>query len=421
MTNTLDRTVNKTAPQNSTLTPIDEALAQILQGMDVVAQSERVPLASALHRVLMNTESAAVDVPGHANSAMDGYALDSRALAGGQTRFQVSQRIPAGRVGTPMAFGTAARIFTGAPIPDGADAVVMQENCTVQGDEITVLQPVQSGENVRRAGSDVVRGSVLFEAGHRLRAPDIGMLAGVGKVDVEVCRPLRVAVLTTGDELVRPGVPLQPGQIYNSNYAMLRALLQGLGHDVIDCGIVADTLAATEATLRSAAANVDCIISSGGVSAGEEDHVRVALENIGKLALWKLAIKPGKPFAFGRIEGKPFFGLPGNPVSAFVNFTLIVRPCLERMSGVVAKPQPQWRLTADFELPESGVRQEYLRVRCDTGSDGETVLRLAGSQSSGVLSSVSHADGLAVVPPFTPVNKGDRLKFIPLSEIVGQV
>ncbi|MDP1931547.1 MAG: molybdopterin molybdotransferase MoeA [Gammaproteobacteria bacterium] len=416
--NSAQPTADQPAPH---LTPIGEALAQILSGISPVAGSERVALADALHRVLLNTEAAAVDVPGFANSAMDGYALDSRALVGGQTRFRISQRIQAGRIGSTLEPGTAARIFTGAPIPAGADAVVMQENCSVQGDEISVLQIVRSGENVRCAGSDVLRDSVLFEAGHRLRAPDIGVLAGVGVVMVEVRRPLRVALLTTGDELVRPGQRLQQGQIYNSNFYMLHALLQGLGHEIVDCGIVADSLAATEQALRSAAADVDCIISSGGVSAGEEDHVRVALEKIGELALWKLAIKPGKPFAFGRVEGKPFFGLPGNPVSAFVNFTLIVRPCLERMSGALVSPGPQWVLAADFELPISGIRQEYLRVRCHPGSDGESVLRLAGSQSSGVLSSVSHADGLAVIPPFTAVGKGDRLKFIPLSEIVGQV
>ncbi len=411
----------KAAQSTSSLTPIDEALAQILRGISPVVGSERVALTDSLHRVLVNTETAVMDVPGYANSAMDGYALDSRTMAAGQTRFRVTQRIPAGCMGVSLDTGTAARIFTGAPIPDGADAVVMQENCTLLGDEITVLHAVQSGENVRPAGSDVVRGSILFEAGHRLRASDIGVLAGVGTVAVEVRRPLRVALLTTGDELVRPGQPVQPGQIYNSNYYMLRALLQGLGHETVDCGIVADSLAATEQALRSAAEDVDCIISSGGVSAGEEDHVRVALEKIGELALWKLAIKPGKPFAFGKIEGKPFFGLPGNPVSAFVNFALIVRPCLERMSGAMAIAEPNWRLAADFELPESGIRQEYPRVRCSAGADGESVLQLAGSQSSGVLSSVSHADGLAVIPPYTAVNRGDRLKFIPLSEIVGRV
>jgi molybdopterin molybdotransferase len=408
-------------PPGSALTSIDTALAQLLSRMATVTDREEVALPQALHRVLAETIHAAIDVPGHANSAMDGYAVNSQTLARGQYRLRVTQRIPAGRVGQALEIGSAARIFTGAPIPPGADAVVMQENCSVVGDEIVVMQAVEAGENVRRAGSDVERGTLLFEAGHRLRAPDIGVLAGVGRETVVVCRPLRVAVLTTGDELVRPGEPLQAGQIYNSNFYMLSTLVQGLGHDVVDCGIVADSLDSTVQALLAAAANADCIISSGGVSAGEEDHVRTALERIGELSLWKLAIKPGKPFAFGQLEGKPFFGLPGNPVSAFVTFALLVRPCLQRLGGARDQAPLQLQLTADFDLPVSGIRQEYLRVCCATDAQGETVLRLAGSQSSGVLSSVSHADGLAIVPPLSAVQRGDKLRFMPLSEIVGQV
>ena len=408
-------------PPGSALTSIDTALAQLLSRMAAVTDREEVALPRALHRVLAETSHAAIDVPGHANSAMDGYAVNSQTLARGQYRLRVTQRIPAGRVGQALAIGSAARIFTGAPIPPGADAVVMQENCSVEGDEIVVMQAVEAGENVRRAGSDVERGTLLFEAGHRLRAPDIGVLAGVGRETVVVCRPLRVAVLTTGDELVRPGEPLQTGQIYNSNFYMLSTLVQGLGHDVVDCGIVADSLDSTVQALLAAAANADCIISSGGVSAGEEDHVRTALARIGELSLWKLAIKPGKPFAFGQLEGKPFFGLPGNPVSAFVTFALLVRPCLQRLGGARDHAPLQLQLTADFDLPVSGIRQEYLRVCCATDAQGETVLRLAGSQSSGVLSSVSHADGLAIVPPLSAVQRGDKLRFMPLSEIVGQV
>ncbi len=401
------------------LTPVDEALTRLLADMAVVAGTETVAIKRSLNRVLAEAVDAPISVPGYDNSGMDGYALDSTAPQ--DVPLRVSQRIAAGSEGEALAKGTVARIFTGAPLPPGADAVVMQENCVRDGDELRILQRVAAGENVRRAGSDVQRGARLFEAGHRLRAPDVGMLAGVGMAWVEVRAPLRVALLTTGNELVRPGQVLAPGQIYNSNFYTLRALLRSLGHEILDCGIVPDSLAATEEALRAAAENTDCIISSGGVSAGEEDHVRHALERAGELTLWKLAIKPGKPFACGRIAGKPFFGLPGNPVSAIVNFALIVKPCLERLGGVRVEPPIPWKLPAGFTLPGSGVRQEYLRVRVDRESEGMPALRLTGNQGSGILSSVSHCDGLAVVPPHTAVSVGDWLRFIPLSEIVGPV
>jgi len=245
------------------------------------------------------------------------------------------------------------------------------------------------------------------------------MLAGVGLQALTVRRALRVAVLTTGNELVRPGQPLQAGQIYNSNFYTVSSLLQGLGHEVLDCGIVTDTLKATEQALLDAAQGADCIISSGGVSVGEEDHVRTALQNVGELSVWKLAIKPGKPFAFGTIANKAFFGLPGNPVSAFVNFVLVLRPCLARLSGLIEPPAIPWYLPADFEMETTGVRQEYLRVHCVHSACVAPVLRLTGSQSSGVLSSVSHSDGLAIVPPKTAVKRGEMLRFLPLNEIVG--
>lgn len=404
---------------STTLTPIDQALTQILAGLSPVVGQESVPISAALNRVLAQSIHAPIAVPGYDNSAMDGYAINSSDLRAGNKQFAISQRIIAGSVGQALKRTTAARIFTGAPLPEGADAVVMQENCRVEGDNVSVEIPVESGENVRRAGADVQKGELLFPAGHRLRAPDIGMLAGVGLQTLSVGRALRVAILTTGNELVRPGQALKAGQIYNSNFYTVSSLLQGLGHEVLDCGIVTDTLHATEQALLAAAQSADCIISSGGVSVGEEDHVRNALQNVGELSFWKLAIKPGKPFAFGTIANKPFFGLPGNPVSAFVNFVLVLRPCLARLSGLIEPPTIPWHLPAGFEIETTGERQEYLRVKCVHSAQSAPILQLSGSQSSGVLSSVSHSDGLAIVPPKTTVKRGDLLRFLPLSEIVG--
>ncbi|KKO05316.1 gephyrin-like molybdotransferase Glp [Pseudohongiella sp.] len=400
----------------SSLMPVEQALTRLLDEARPRLVSETVALAQAGGRVLFEEIVAACDVPPWHNSAMDGYAVDSRSLRT-DAPLVVSQRIPAGVAPEALVPATAARIFTGAPMPEGADAVVMQENCRMQDGQVVVTSPVASGENVRRQGADVARGSTLLQAGHRLRPQDIGLLAATGHATVQVGRRPSVALMTTGDELVEPGQPLRPGQIYNSNFYTLAALLRALGIELIDAGRVPDTLAETETALRQAAQQADCIITSGGVSAGEEDHVRSALQRCGELAIWKLALKPGKPFAFGKIDGSLLFGLPGNPVSAFVTFLLLVRPALLAMMGATDSSLPERVERSGFALPVSGPRQVYLRV-CLQGGAGDRELQVLPDQSSGVLSSVSRADGLAIIPPFTAVAPGDQLRFLSFSDIV---
>lgn len=400
----------------STLMPIEQALARLLDEAGSRVAGETVMLAHAGGRVLLGDAISACDVPPWHNSAMDGYAVDSGSLRI-NTPLVVSQRIPAGEAPDALAAGTVARIFTGAPLPDGADAVVMQENCQQQGEHVIVTTPIASGENVRRRGADVPLGSTLLRSGHRLRPQDIGLLAAAGQATVKVGKRPRVALMTTGDELIEPGEPLQPGQIYNSNFYTLAALLRLLGIESIDAGRVPDSLAETEKALRDAAQQADCIITSGGVSAGEEDHVRAALQRCGELAIWKLALKPGKPFAYGKIDNALLYGLPGNPVSAFVTFLLLVRPALLRMMGAV-DCSPTGRLErAGFSLPESGARQAYLRVYLQRDADGRS-LQLMPDQSSGVLSSLSGADGLAIIPAFTAVAPDDQLRFLSFNDIV---
>jgi len=388
------------------LTPVDEALTRLLADMEVVAGTENVAIKRSLNRVLAGPVDAPISVPGYDNSGMDGYALDS--MAPQDVPLRVTQRIAAGSEGEALAKGTVARIFTGAPLPPGADAVVMQENCVREGDELRILQRVASGENVRRAGSDVQRGARLFEAGHRLRAPDVGMLAGVGMAWVEVRAPLRVALLTTGNELVRPGQLLAPGQIYNSNFYTLRALLRSLGHEILDCGIVPDSLAATEDALRAAAENTDCIISSGGVSAGEEDHVRQALERAGELTLWKLAIKPGKPFACGRI-----LGLPGNPVSALVSWLMLGGAMTSVLNGRTPKSRSGCPMVAATTFDRRLGRTEFVPARLTEGPTGPA-LEILGRGGSARLRPLVEADGLAeIAAEHGNVLPGDPLLFHP--------
>ena len=402
----------------SMLKPIDAALDMLLAAMQPVAESELVALSASSGRVLAQAIQASVAVPPHNNSAMDGFAVRASDLSKVPVTLRVSQRIAAGQVGTPLLAGEAARIFTGAPLPGGADAVVMQEDCQFASDAVTILQAAGSGENVRSIGEDIAIGASLFPQGHRLRAQDAGVLASVGLTAINVRRKLRVALLTTGDELVPPGTALQPGQIYNSNFYTLSVLLQALACEVIDLGIVKDELQATRSVLLEAARRADCIISTGGVSVGEEDHVKAALTELGTLDLWKLAIKPGKPLACGSLQGTHFFGLPGNPVSAFVTFCLIVRPCLLRLSGCNQIALLRLRMPAGFNQPESGDRQEYLRVVIQADASHAPVLMPIRNQSSGVGSSLSAAAGLAIIPPYTSVAIGDRLEFIPFSELI---
>jgi len=400
------------------LTPIEQALAQLLSLLPSIEEVETVSLSHATGRVLVADCVSAINVPPHCNSAMDGYALRSADVDSCAKRLRVVQRIAAGEVGEQIGEGEAARIFTGAPVPDGADAVVMQENCKIHGDQIELLQQVQAGENLRKAGDDIAAGAQILSRGHRLKPQDIGLLASIGLESLRVTRRLRVSLLTTGDELVQPGNSLAPGQIYNSNYYTLRAMLESLQVEVLDCGIVKDTFEETKQTLIKAAAQSDCVITTGGVSVGEEDHVRTVIEREGELQLWKLAIKPGKPLACGKIAETQFFGLPGNPVSAFVTFALVVRPCLLRMQGVQQIMATSHRVPAGFTAAKSGERQEYLRCRLSPDSRGVFSLERLGNQSSGVAASLSHADGLAIVPPYTAVSIGDSLEYIPFSELL---
>lgn len=393
------------------LTPIADALAHLLARVPAAPAAETVPVATALRRVLAEPVHAAIDVPAYDNSAMDGYALRQRDVTEAGIVLPVSQKIAAGHPGTELAPGTAARIFTGAPIPRGADAVVMQENTEVRDGGVAILQAPRAGENIRLRGHDIARGNVVLDAGQRLRAQDLGLLASLGVERVAVRRALTAAIVNTGDEVVAPGVELEAGQLYDSNSYTLAGLLQGLGFTVRKLGIVADTPAATEAALQQAAREADIVITTGGVSVGAEDHVRAAVEKLGHLSLWKLAIKPGKPFAFGEVADKPFFGLPGNPVAVFVTFVLLVRPYILRMQGAAATQVPAFRVKAGFAVRDAGTREEYLRVRV-VKEGGELVAQLYPDQGSSVLTSLSWADGLAILPAGTTLQAGDTLDYL---------
>lgn len=392
------------------LIPVDEAIKLILDPVSAVVQSEVVELENALGRILAEAVCATINVPGYDNSAMDGYALRCADCAEAGATLLVTQRIPAGQMGSALQPGTAARIFTGAPIPANADAVVMQEHCESDGDRVTINKPVKAGQNIRRAGEDIAQGSVVLSAGHQLRPQELGLLASVGLAQVTVTRKLKVATFFTGDEIVEPGQKLAAGQIYNSNKYTIKGLLKSLGCEVLDLGIVPDTLDATLEVLQQAAASADLIVTSGGVSVGEEDYVRLALEQLGELKMWRIAMKPGKPLAYGKVGKAIFTGLPGNPVSTFVTFLLFVKPLILKMQGAEKYLPVKMPVMADFEWPSVN-RQEYLRVRLIESEQG-LLATLYPHQGSGVLSSACWADGLVEVPVDTTINKGDKVKYL---------
>lgn len=392
------------------LLALADALERVLASVRPTQAITEMGLIDALGAVLAEDILATVPVPGDDNSAMDGYALRS---AEADTGLRVVQRIPAGSTeAVELTPGTAARIFTGAAIPPGADAVVMQENCSVLDDVLTVSGPVEPAQNVRPRGQDIAAGSTVLKRGRVLRPQDMGLLASVGCARVPVYTPLKVAVLSTGDELVEPGdSKLRRGQLYNSNRYTLAGLVRSLGMTCIDGGIVPDDPEATAQALAEAAETADCVITSGGVSVGEEDHVKAQVERLGQLDLWKLAIKPGKPLAFGRIGNTPFIGLPGNPSSVFVTFCLVARPFLRRMQGVTEPDGVRLQALAGFAVNKPGGRQDYLRVSLESTPAGLRAHRF-DNQSSGVLSSVSYSDALAVVPPGTTIAEGDVIDIL---------
>jgi len=396
----------------------DEALELLLASATPVAETETIAIGDALGRVLAKPVVSAIDVPAWDYSAMDGYVLRAADAPVTGARLPITQRIPAGCAPEPLQPGTAARIFTGAPIPEGADTVVMQELCEAEDDAVAINSEVKLGSNIRRRGEDIAAGAEIIAAGSKLAPQHLGLAASVGVAEVTVYRRLKVAVFTSGDELVMPGQPLGPGKIYNSNLFSATGLLQALGCEVVDLGIVADTLEATVAALDRAATQADLVLASGGVSVGEEDHVKPAVEQLGTLDMWKIAIRPGKPVAFGRIGDSHFIGSPGNPVSLFVTFLLFARPfILKRQGRNDIQPLPI-RVRAAFDWPRPDKRREFHRGRLTRDEEGELWVEAHPSRSSGVLSSVTWADGLIVIVEDHVLKRGDRVDFLPFSELL---
>ncbi|HZU88619.1 MAG TPA: gephyrin-like molybdotransferase Glp [Stellaceae bacterium] len=397
------------------------ALARIEERIGPIVEEETVPLAQAAGRILARDLVAPMDLPPHANSAVDGYAFAHADLRPeGETILPVGGRAAAGHpLGRKLCPGEAIRIFTGAPMPEGADTVMMQEDCLREEDRVRLKPGIRRGANRRHAGEDVARGAVALAAGRRLSPGDVGLAAALGHAALPVFRPLRAALISTGDEIREPGAALPPGAVYDANRFMLRALLAGLGCRIGDLGICPDHAAGLADRLAAAAAEHDLIVTSGGVSTGEEDHVKAVVERLGSLHFWRLAIKPGRPVALGQVGGVPLIGLPGNPVAVFVTFAVIARPLILKLAGAAATPPRTFPAAADFTYRKKPGRREYLRARLERRGMALFAVKYP-KEGAGILSSIVQSEGLVVLDEATSaVAAGDTVEFLPFSEVVG--
>ena len=395
----------------------DEALYFLLGQVTPTNKTETIPIHSALGRVLAVSIYSDVNVPPHDNSMMDGYALHSYDLEHNSV-LEISQRIPAGSEALPLKPGTAARIFTGAPIPEGANMVVMQEEAEQEGEHQVRITAVktQPQQNIRVIGEDIANGAEILKKGHKLRPQDLGLVTSIGIAEVKVFKPLTIATFTTGSELLEPGEAPQKGKIFNANRYVLAGLVPALGFELIDLGCVEDTLDATVEAMKQAASVADVVVTTGGVSVGEEDHIKPAIEQLGSLAMWKVKMKPGKPLAYGDINGTPFIGLPGNPVSAFATFNLFAHPYLLKMQGAnEIKAKPIW-IEAGFEWTKPGFRRDFARAKL-VNKNQKTYVEIYPNQGSGVLTSTVWAEGFVVIPEDSTIAKGDKVAFYPFNPI----
>ena len=405
---------------NQSLMSVDEALEFLLDASVTTEKKESVSLDNSLSRILAFDIHSTINVPGFDNSAMDGYAiaLSDNQLLQNNLSFDIVDRIPAGSTGNELNKGCAARIFTGAPIPKGANTVIMQEECEVSEDgvQITIARAIKLNENIRPTGNDIVEGDVILSSGKQIQPQDISLASSVGVGELIVYKKIKVGVFFTGDELVEPGTPLSSGKIYNSNRYALVALLRQVGCEVINLGNIKDKFSATCEALETLESQCDLIMTTGGVSVGEEDHVKEAVESLGEINLWKIRMKPGKPLAYGKVKQTPFIGLPGNPVSSFVTFCIFSLPFIKKMQGNNNYQSKIIKVKANFECKRAKPRREYARARIDH-SENTPVANLYPKQGSDVMSSIVWADGLVEIPENRTFEAGELLNYYPLSEL----